>query len=46
MRKSRENLRGRFLDAVSGYAVMVLTILCFIIALAVVIAIVRLLGGM
>lgn len=45
MRNKRENLSARILDALSGYTVVVLSIICFIIALAVVIAIVRLLGG-
>ncbi len=45
MRKSREKLPDRIRDAASGYTVMVLSILCFIIAMAAVIAVVRLLGG-
>ena len=45
MRNSRERLSERIRDAASGYTVMVLSILVFVIMLAAVIAVVRLLGG-
>ena len=42
MRKDHETLWGRVLDAASGYTVLVLSI---VIAMTIVIAVVRLLGG-
>ena len=45
MRKGREKTPDRIKDAASGYLVMVLAIVCFVIAMTVVIALVRLLGG-
>ena len=45
MRKDHETLWGRVLDAASGYTVLVLSIVCFVIAMTIVIAVVRLLGG-
>ena len=45
MRKSREKLPDKVRDAASGYLVLVLSIVCFVIVMAAVIAIVRLLGG-
>ena len=45
MRKGREKTPDRIREATSGYLVMVLSIICFVIAMTAVIAVVRLLGG-
>ena len=45
MRYDRENLSEKLHEAVIGYAVVVLAIVCFILAMVVLTAIVRLLVG-
>ena len=46
MRKDRENWSDLARDALSGYAVIVLAIVCFILGLAVFMAIIRMLIGL
>ena len=46
MRKDRENLSDRAIDAATGYFVVVLAILCLIVGFAMLVAIVRFLVGL